>query len=885
MRWFLRCGPHENRLIRMRSGVRQLGGTPLWRLAIALATVIPAGPLEAQPGRPRRGPPASASALPGAALRATAPGRVSTDTTGSAVRALMAPVIDGRDNDAAWISAAPMTQFRQFDPGEDLPSSFRTEVRAAYDDRYLYVIVRAFDPHPDSLRPLLSRRDVKTASDQIKIIIDAYHDRRTGVEMSINPAGVKRDYSIYSDNVEDATWDGVWDAQARIDSAGWVAEFRVPFSQLRFTTQDAHTFGFGVWRDIARRNQRDAWPRYRLSKRTLMSQLGTLDGIEHIGAARRLELLPYTVAKSIPNTVATSTENVGKLAGGLDLKMGIGSNITVDATVNPDFGQVEADPAVLNLSAFEIRFDERRPFFQEGAGLYRCGGPCEGLFYTRRIGRTPQLRANDADPAFTNITGAAKITGRFANGVAFGLVDASTERVRGVSGTTIEPQTNYLVGRALREMRGGRSQLGIQVMDVRRQLDAVTAPLLRRSASTFLLQGYSRFARDRWEVSGFSALNQVRGDAAAIAATQRNSVHFFQRPDHEVTYDPTRTSLSGAAAGLGLKQIGGRVRYENFIRYAGASLEQNDLGFVPLINDVSFRQSVDLSQLKPNRLFRSAFSTSSFETHFTTGGLLAAQQFALHTSASLRNNWGGAITGSISEIGGTHCVSCARGGRALRQSPKSNIRFDVVGDARPMIVPKSAFRVGTSDEGRSWYRGGDAGVEVRLASRFSTSVSASYDHVVNDQQWVGNYGAALSDTTHYTFARLDQNILALTTRANWTATPTLSFQLYAQPFISTGTYGNWRQLASPRAEQYEARFRPYGTGTAPGGFNVKQFNSNAVVRWEYRPASTLFLVWQQGRNQSALNPGSFDAGRDLGDLFGSRPLNTLLLKFSYWFNP
>ena len=805
-------------------------------------------------------------------------------TASRAVRALFAPVIDGKANDAVWQTATPITDFRQFDPGEDQPTAFRTEARVAFDDHYLYVLVRAFDPHPDSISSLLSRRDVKTTSDQIKIIIDAYHDRRTGVGLAINPAGVKRDFSVYSDNIEDPTWDGVWDAAARIDSVGWVAEFRVPFSQLRFTAKDAHEFGFGVWRDIARRNQRDAWPTYRLSSRTLMSQLGVITGIEGIAPARRLELLPYSVAKSVPNASSSTGGNVAQLTGGLDVKAGLGPSVTVDATVHPDFGQVEADPAVLNLTAFEIRFDERRPFFQEGAGLYRCGGPCEGLFYTRRIGRTPQLRSSNADPAFTNITGAAKVSGRFANGVAFGLVDASTERVRGVSGSTIEPQTNYLVARALREMRGGRTQVGLQFMDVRRQLDAVTAPVLRRSATTLLLQGYTRFAT-RWELNGFTAFNGVRGTAAAIAATQRNSVHFFQRPDHEATYDSTRTAMGGFAGAVGLKQVGGRVRYESFFRFASTGLEQNDLGFVPLINDVQFRQSVDLTQLKPNRLFRSAFSTTSLETHWTTGGLLASQTYSLHTSASLRNNWGGAITYSLSDVGGTHCVSCARGGPALRQSAKNGIRFDLVGDARPSIVPKVAFRVGRSDEGRSWYRGGDLGADARIASRFSTSLFASYDRVTNDQQWVGNYGAILHDSTHYTFARLAQNILSITARANWTATPTLSLQVYAQPFVTTGAYAAWRQIASPRAARYADRFAPYGGATLPTSFNVKQFNSNAVLRWEYRPASAVFLVWQQGRAQSARNPGTFDATRDVGDLFASRPFNTLLVKFSYWFNP
>ncbi|MDQ6610978.1 MAG: DUF5916 domain-containing protein, partial [Gemmatimonadota bacterium] len=662
---------------------------------------------------------------------------------------------------------------------------------------------------------------------------------------------------------------------------GWVAEFRVPFSQLRFTARDAHEFGFGVWRDIARRNQRDAWPAYKMSERTLMSQLGTVDGIERIAPARRLEFMPYSVLKSVPRSTLRSGNRAG-LAGGLDMKAGLGSNITVDATVHPDFGQIEADPAVLNLSAFEIRFDERRPFFQEGAGLYKCNGPCEGTFYTRRIGRSPQLAAA-GDAAFTNITAAAKITGRFANGVAFGLVDASTERVVGASEQTIEPQTNYLVARGLRELRGGRAQYGFQITDVRRQLDAVTSSILRRSATTAVVQGYTRFANDRWEWSGYGVFNTVRGSARAIATTQRNSVHYFQRPDHEITYDSTRTALAGFVASTGVKQVGGQVRYENNFRYASAGLEFNDLGFVNLVNDVSFRQSLDLRQLKPNRVLRSAFSTLSFETHVTTGGLLSGQALSLHTSGSLQNNWGGAITYSLTDVGGAYCVSCARGGSALRQSAKNNIRFDLLGDPRPAFVPRFAFRAGRSDEGRSWYRGADLGVDMRIASRFSTSVVASYDRVINDQQWVANYGAIRDDSTHYTFAHLGQHILALTTRANWTASRNISLQFYTQPFITVGSYSNWRELAAPRAQTYDGRFRAFRNG-APASFNLKQFNGNAVLRWEYRPASTLFFVWQQGRAQDTRNPGSFEFGRDVGDLFVTRPRNTLLIKASYWFN-
>lgn len=820
----------------------------------------------------------------GSRLLAQSTSSPAANTTAQAVRAERAPLLDGRDDDAVWHLAPPMQKFRQFDPGEDLPASFRTEARAAFDNRYLYVLVRAFDPHPDSIITLLSRRDVKTSSDQLKIIIDGYLDRRSGVEMAVNPAGVKRDYVIYSDNVEDGTWDGVWDVATHIDSLGWSAEFRVPFSQLRFNKADTLTFGFGVWRDVARLNERSAWPLYRQSQRTLMSQMGTLTGIADIGTPRRLELMPYSVTRSVPNLPTRPIGNHGEITGGLDLKAGLGANVTIDATLHPDFGQVEADPAVLNLSAFEIRFDERRPFFQEGAGMYRCQGSCEGIFYTRRIGRTPQLRRSSADPLFTDITAAAKLTARLPNGTAFGVVNASTERVGGADGATVEPQTNYLVVRGLRDFRTGRSQLGFQVTDVRRQLDASTDPFLRRSATTALIQGFHRFAQNRWELVSYTALNEVRGSAQAIALTQRNSVHLYQRPDHEERYDSTRTALGGQSMSMTLRQVGGKFRYEGYLRYAGAGLEVNDLGFVNLVNDMQIKQSLDIRPLRPSKYLRSAFSQIATETHWTTGGLRAAQSVSLHTSGTLHNNWGGALTTSMSDFGGTNCVSCARGGPALRQSPKYTFRADLVGDPRPAVVPRAAYRIGNSDMGNSWYRGGDAGVDARVASRLSGSLGVSWDEVTNDQQWVGNYGYFLSDTTHFTFAKLHQHILSVTMRANWTATPTLSFQLYGQPFVTTGEYSNWRELDAPRSHDYDARFRSYRT-TAPSGFNVKQFNSNAVLRWEYRPASTLFVVWQQGRAEEFGGRGIFVPGRDVRDLFGTRPLNTVLLKLSYWLNP
>ncbi len=849
----------------------------------AISSMMMGGAITVQAQRGRTdGKPAtqSASGSSTMAARATAAARTTT-----AVRTTRPPTIDGREDDETWRAIAPTSGFRQFEPAEDVAPTFQTEFRVAYDDHNLYVLVRAFDPHPDSIVRLLSRRDIKTNSDQIGLVIDGFLDRRNAIELIVNPAGVKRDGVFYNDVTEDISWDGVWDVATRIDEKGWVAEFRVPFSQLRFAARDVNAFGFGVFRDVARLNQRDGWPLFIKSERRTVSQMGTLDGLNGVPGARRVELLPYAVAKSAPDLVVRSRGNQTSLTGGLDAKAGIGSSVTVDATANPDFGQVESDPAILNLTAFETKFEEKRPFFQEGIGLFRCGPPCEGPFYTRRIGRAPQLRTSANDPAFTSILGAAKITGRFGSGYTLAVLDAVTREEHGTSGAVIEPQTNYMVVRAASESRDGTRQAGLMITDVRRQLDKTTDPLLRRSATAVIAQSTTRFAQNQYELLLYAGRSFVTGSTGAIALTQRSSVHYYQRADHEEHYDPTRTSIEGGAVGASIKKIRGAVKFETFIRHSTPGQEMNDMGLVPSVNDMSIRQSLDVQQLSPNKLFRSAFSSISAETHWTTGGLPASRSAVVHTSATLLNSWGGALTYSGNDFGGVNCVSCARGGPSLRRSPNHSIRFDLTGDPRLKLLPRGQVHASVGDEGKTYGQGGELGMEVRVASQFSATIGAAYDRAVNDQQWVGNYGALLSDTTHYTFARLDQETMAITMRMNWTATPTLSFQFYGQPFVSAGSYSSWRQLGAPRAPNYADRFRPYGNGARPAGFNVKQFNSNAVLRWEYRPSSALFLVWQQGRNQDDINRGLFDGQRDVHDLFATPPRNTLLMKLSYWFNP
>ncbi|MFN8583318.1 MAG: DUF5916 domain-containing protein [Gemmatimonadaceae bacterium] len=494
-------------------------------------------------------------------------------STAVAVRAVQAPVLDGREDDPVWAMSPAMDEFRQFSPAEDGEPTFRTVVRVAYDDRNLYVLVRAFDPHPDSLLSILSRRDVKTQSDQIKIIIDAYNDRRTGVEMAVNPAGVKRDASIYQDNIEDLSWDGIWDAATRVDSLGWVAEFRVPFSQLRFARGEQQVFGFGVWRDIARLNERVAWPAYSLAKQALASQLGQLQGIGAIQRSGRLELLPYVVTKNSTEPRPDGWAHPQNLTGGLDLKYGVTQNLTVDATFNPDFGQVEADPAVLNLTAFEIRFEERRPFFQEGVGLFKCQ-PCQGSFYTRRIGRTPQLRSSDSDPTSTTILGAAKLTGRLSRGLSVGVLDALTQHEIGTNGTTIEPQTNYFVG-CSRRSGGGRSARRGGPRSIVRSTNGRNPTCDARPTRASSKDSIDS-SRDH-EFASWIGGGRVAGSEQAMAFTQLNPVHLYQCLDDHTEFDSTRTSLQGMFATVALSKIStGPVRRSSDERLMGE--EVNDIG-------------------------------------------------------------------------------------------------------------------------------------------------------------------------------------------------------------------------------------------------------------------------------------------------------------------
>lgn len=811
-----------------------------------------------------------------------------------AIRAEVAPVIDGRIGDRVWSVAEPITDFLEFDPNEGKAPRFATEVRVAYDHGNFYVFVRAFDDEPGKIRMELARRDVRPPTDQIKIILDSYFDRRSGYEFAVSPSGVKRDYVIYNDGEEDGSWDGVWDVATAVDSAGWTAEFRIPLSQLRYENKAEHTFGFAVWRDIDRYQERVGWPLYRRNQPGLASQLGELTGIRDLPSPRRLEVAPYAVTKNLTIPEGSGFVHEQQLTAGADFKYGVTSNITLDGTINPDFGQVEADPSVLNLTAFETFYRERRPFFLEGVGLFQFSINCsvvndcgqENLFYSRRIGRAPQLSGlygDERSPSATTIIGAAKMTGRLPGGWSVGVLDAVTQREAGVDDQTIEPASNYAVVRATRDYRDGETGIGVIGTYVARATDEWSREVLRSDAMTGGIDVRHRFLDRRYQITGKLVASRVTGTAEAIAATQRNNVHLYQRPDGDLTYDPTRTALSGDFEQLTFAKVGGGIfRFETSYQRTSPGFEINDLGFLNRADQQSQTTWGQFAFQKPTSTYRRLYWNLNQANTWTAGGLPTDRMVNTNAHMELPFSWWAHAGGTLYGLGEVYCDRCARGGPALRTDGGVSLWGGLEGDERRTFAPGLWVSYNRRDGGRTRSYSLSPQVGARVSSGLNLSVGASVGENRDDRQWYGNIADDLG-TTHYTFAHLEQKTLSLTGRVDFTATPNLTLQVYAQPYLTKGTYTNLRELDQPRAASYDDRFKPY-TAVTPTGFNFQDFNSNVVLRWEYRPGSALFVVWQQGRQDTANLEGTGNAGDDFRNLFDVHPNNTFLVKLSYWFD-
>ena len=815
-----------------------------------------------------------------------------TNITASSIAGAAAIVVDGELSDAGWQPAVPVTTFVQRDPLEGAEPSFKTEARIVYDSSAIYVGVRAFDAEPSRIIGFLTRRDAGSASDWIQVYIDSYFDRRTAYQFSVNPLGVKQDAYWYNENESDDSWDAVWDVVVRRTTDGWQAEFRIPFSQLRFSGKGDGQLGFAISRQVARLNETSTWPLISKSASGWVSSFGTLNGVNIGSASKRLELVPYTVAQVLteprqPGNPLQKTPDPGASIGA-DLKYAVTPSLTLTATVNPDFGQVEADPAVVNLSAFETFFQEKRPFFIEGSGTYQFECRDCSLFYSRRIGRQPRGYPDISDdgyasvPRNSTILGAAKLTGRVRN-FSVGVLTAATDEENGFAvvgdrrwSEVVEPRSFYSVSRARREF-SDQSSLGFILTTTNRSLvDAVS--FLPDSAVTGGVDYNWRIGK-RWGLNGYWAGSQVSGSIEAIDALQRNNVHSFQRPDADhVELDPFAASMRGHSGNINFNKLAGeRTRLNLNLGYRTPGFEVNDLGFERRADEIPQNSWVQIRWDKPGKYTRNIRLNFNQWSGFNFDGdrLNLGGNINLHSQFTNLWNSGGGINYNARNFDDR----LTRGGPGGYTLPNVNGWYYLSTDDRKKASFNWNFNFFRTSRSNGFAV--EPRIVVRPTAAFSAEFGILFDHGISDAQWVTE--ETRDDSTRYVFARLDQKTSSMTTRVNYTITPNLSVQVYAQPFVSSGNYAQFKELVNGRALDYDDRYAPYAYVGAPD-FKVLSFRTTNVMRWEYKPGSTLFVVWQQGR-EGLGTPNGFHYGQDFGDVFATASSNALLVKLAYWLNP
>jgi hypothetical protein len=844
------------------------------------------------------------------------------------------PVIDGRLDDGAWDYAPVLTQFTQRDPVEGAVASESTAVRFLYNNRSLYVGVRAYDSKPERVYGRLVRRDQRTAADGITVFIDSYHDRSTAFEIAINPSGARRDVFIYNDGRgRDDSWDPVYDWATKKDSLGWTLELRIPFSQLRFPPSDSLIFGVRVRRFIYRLNEDVNWPFVPRDQSGEVSHYAQLVGLDGLPPPKRMEFLPYTAATAKfqlddpEDPFTNGREAKGRF--GADFKIGLTSGLTLDATVNPDFGQVEADAAQVNLSAFETFFPEKRPFFVEGTNLFQFGftppeagrfgvarGGGEGLVYTRRIGRTPQVPP-DAAGGFANpihqttILGAAKLSGQASGGWALGFMQAVTAKeqaqiiddtgVRGVS--PAEPLTSYTVGRILRTTNRGRVMYGVLGTATIRRLDEPVFDRLHEQAVSGGANLSVRFGGDAYEMAVAAMGSRVAGSQLAISRTQLSSARYFQRPDNDyMDYDSTRTHLSGYAGYFKLAKVTGFMTWSARLTSRSPGFETNDVGFLRFSDYHNARGELNFRWLKPGKVFR------RFEWRFSGQAAVTYGFERTHTLADtridgdLRNYWNMNVTVQRQFSGLSDRL--LRGGPAFEEPNSWQVSWRGRTDWRKPVwldanVTYNKELVSNSD---TW-RGG-AGISLRPPGSFSISLRAQASRGIADRQYVA--ARTVGDSTYYLFGRIERKEVSATLRADFALTPRLSLEIYAQPFASSGAYPAYKMVDDPKAADYGDRFDPLGSdrlaenAESDGVFDVDvdrngetdfsffnpkfrviSLRTNTVLRWEFKPGSTLFLVWQidGSKRDDVVALNVWDV---FSDSFTIDRVQVLAVKIAYW---
>ena len=842
-----------------------------------------------------------------------------------------APEIDGKDADLIWQLAEVGTDFVQLDPVENALPSQRTAFRILYDNKNLYVFIRAYDSEPQKIERRLARRDEIDDSDVVGILIDSYFDRRTCFHFAVNAAGVKRDIIHSGDRFENQnqSWNPVWEVAVSVDDSGWAAEMRIPFSQLRFSRENTERWGLELYRYIYRDQELDLWQMIPKNSSGFVSYFGYLEGIKNIRPPRRIELLPYAVSdvRLYPaeegNPFADGRDT--RLSGGLDGKIGLTENITVDLTVNPDFGQVEADPSEVNLTAFETFFEEKRPFFIEGRNIFQFPlafgeGEMsrESLFYSRRIGRAPQgsptLTGNEYTriPEQTTILGAAKLSGKTAQGWSVGLLEAVTAEEKAQIDSAgvrrqeaVEPLTNYFVGRLQKDFRQGNTVIGGMVTSTLRSIRSRDLHFLPRSAYSGGVD-FQHFWKNKSYMLDLRLVgSRVEGDPEAMLRLQTSSARYYQRPDaNYVHLDSNRTVLTGHGGTIGVGRVGNsHWQYVVGGVWRSPGLELNDIGYLRQSDQLMQFIWVGYRLFNPWGIFRRASVNINQWQGWNFGGEHLFTGGNLNGGGEFRNYWR-FYNGINRQMSGLSPY-LLRGGPLFRTEGQWNYFIDLSSDSRKTWSLNLGGFISQNDDGITHDRNIRVGLYVKPTNYLTFSFKPFYNWGTDNLQYVST--VQKDDEERYILARIHQKTLGIVLRLNLSITPDLTIQYYGQPFVSAGAYSHFKRVTHPRAQRYEDRFHTFtaeeihydakdgvyridedrdGTVDYTIGnpdFNFKQFRSNLVIRWEYAPGSLLYLVWSQGRT-GVDGYGDFSMNRDLRDLFQVPGDNVFLIKLNNWFS-
>lgn len=839
------------------------------------------------------------------------------------------PSIDGKLDDPAWEKVEWESGFIQSEPYEGKEPSEQTSFKILYDDENIYVAIRAHDREPKKIEKRMARRD-ELDGDKVEVSFDSYFDLRTAFTFAVNAAGVKGDSVISEDGMKsDQSWDPIWEARAAIDEIGWTSEMRIPLSQLRFGNKEEHIWGLQITRRLFRKDEGSYWQFIPKDSPGLVNMFGQLHGIKKIKAQRQVEILPYTVGKTqyfkrqVGNPFATG--HLSNLITGLDGKIGVTSDLILDFTVNPDFGQVEADPSVVNLTAFETYYEEKRPFFIEGKNILSfqiMGGDgdfsSDNLFYSRRIGRSPQFVPETEENSFlempenTSILGAFKLTGKTKNGLSIGILDSLTQEERArksyfgqFSDKTVEPLTNYFSLRLQKDINQGKTIIGAMATATNRKIKDAHLNFLHEAAYSGGLDFYHSWKNRTYYFSFKALFSHVRGSPEAILRTQESPLRYFQRPDAKhLDIDLARTSLSGHGGTVEFGKSGsGHFMFSTGLTWRSPGLELNDMGYLHYADKILQWIWVGYRIWEPFSIFRSiGINLNQWKGwDFSWENIFEGGNINLH--GQLKNYWSFGI--GINPQGESLQSSTLRGGPSLRREGGWNIWYNLQSDERKKILFEAGGSSTTRDHKSTSSSYFHLGSSYRPNSALTLSIQPFYEIQKEKLQYVGERD--FDAEKRYILATLDQKTLGLILRLNFSLTPDLSVQYYGQPFVSAGKYSDFKYITDSRARAYKERFRLYrdneisydeqksefevdedSNGTLDysitnPNFNFLEFRSNLVIRWEYMPGSALFLVWSQGRSGYFSN-GNFSFKNDFQELFDLHPHNVFLIKISYCFN-